>query len=262
MHDRFLSSHFFAFWLILLSFFCEVHAKSSISPTHIRRGYSKTTVKVDRKKHDLQFYNYVTRPDIDAPRWDIKVYDKEALSPGYWFVAPYAMVDGHSNADAWVGPHIYDAKGELVWSGAPHFNNYQTFDFKVCSVNGEDMLTLIWPHGNVAAILDSSYETYKTIHIGKTRDKSLNMHDFQIVENGTRALFLKKELKRASKKISKEIGYNGNCNVKFIGFEEVNLATGKTLFTWTSEGRIGLDESAMTEAPVRMRCTGQSWDYL
>jgi hypothetical protein len=34
-------------------------------------------------------FNFVTRPDLKAPKWEIEVYDSEKLSDGYWFVSPY-----------------------------------------------------------------------------------------------------------------------------------------------------------------------------
>lgn len=203
------------------------------------------------------------RPDIDAPRWDVKVYDEHALSEGLWFVAPYLMVGSRKHEDAFVGPFIYDGNGELVWSGADTFNNYDVFDFKVSNVGGEDMLSVIWPHGNVAAIFDSSYEKHETIPMHDFSKKTLNIHDFQMVDNGARALFLNKRLAKASRKNSRRVGYDGRCFVKFIGIEEWDLATGKKTFEWDSEDHIGLDESVMTsEGNPVSRCNGESWDYL
>lgn len=55
------------------------------------------------------------RPEIKPPKFDVKVYDKDKVSPGYWFVAPYAVIDPEAPSKKWspcqVGPHIYDAEG-------------------------------------------------------------------------------------------------------------------------------------------------------
>lgn len=64
---------------------------------------------------DGSYFKFVTRPDIKAPVWSIEVLNKTAVAPGYWFVAPYEIVTQETPGDAWVGPHIYDSSGELVW---------------------------------------------------------------------------------------------------------------------------------------------------
>lgn len=78
------------------------------------------------KSHQYNFQQFV-RPDIDAPRWDLTIYNESALSPGYWFVAPYQEVVQKRRGGNWVGPHIYDQTGELIWSGAPLFNGFDVF---------------------------------------------------------------------------------------------------------------------------------------
>ena len=43
-------------------------------------------------KGDYDFHHFVTRPDIQAPKFNVTIYDEKALAPGYWFVAPYANI--------------------------------------------------------------------------------------------------------------------------------------------------------------------------
>lgn len=82
---------------------------------------------------DDHFYHFVTRPDIGAPKWSIEIYDKDALAPGYWFVAPYALL-GQTDYPLWNGPHIYDQEGGLIWSGSPLFKHFNSYDFRVAQV--------------------------------------------------------------------------------------------------------------------------------
>lgn len=190
----------------------------------------------------------------------MSVYNESALSPGYWFLSPYGIVGQTKHDKPYVGPHIYDQSGELVWSGAPTFKNFNVFDFKVQQVEGKDVLTGLWPHGNIAAVVDSTYAKRLGISTGNWKQKTMNMHDFQLVDNGTRALYLTRIPTKATLKESKKVKYDGRCIVEYTGIQERDLATGNITFNWNPEGQIGLDEST-----VKKSCSGtllNSWDYL
>lgn len=92
----------------------------------------------------------------------MKIYDEDAVSPGYWFVAPYAKLD-QKEYMKWNGPHIYDGNGDLIWSGAPMFKHYNTYDFRTVEVGGEQMASLISRKHEYATIFDSSYEVSQTV---------------------------------------------------------------------------------------------------
>ena len=69
------------------------------------------------------FFQFRTRPDILAPRWEIKKHHAKDLAPGYWFVAPYKDLKATKRGHAWIGPHIYDQDGEL---GETPYSNHDT----------------------------------------------------------------------------------------------------------------------------------------
>lgn len=54
------------------------------------------------------------------PKLDVRVYDRDAVTPGYWFVAPYNTNnkwDAHQGPlfeTCQVGPAIYDGNGVSI----------------------------------------------------------------------------------------------------------------------------------------------------
>lgn len=169
---------------------CASAAGSSAAKGRLSTRWEHRVVELDDSKHNEEFWTFVTRPDLDAPRWNIAIYDEAAVAPGYWFVAPYEEVEQEQGSAAWNAPHIYDQNGQLIWSGAPMFDGFSTFDFRVSNVRGEPMLTAIRPHYEYTAILDSTYTNVENISIGIGDPEwdgiGHNMHEFLTVENGTR----------------------------------------------------------------------------
>ncbi|KAK5168776.1 uncharacterized protein LTR77_006085 [Saxophila tyrrhenica] len=234
----------------------------------VNKRYYKHKVVLDESRHDEEFFTFVTRPDLYAPRWNIVTYDKKAITPGYWFIAPYEEAVQFDSSPPWNAPHIYDSSGELVWSGAPVFNGYSTFDFRVIDVLGTPMLSIIAPHEGKAFLFDSTYQLQHEIFLGpeslRMDEVSLNVHEFATVDDGTRALHLTREPRKTSRENSKAVGYDGECYAGFDGFRELDVETWETVFSWTSEGKIGLDESVVDQEPVEKRCSerGRPWEYV
>ena len=211
------------------------------------------------------FYEFVTRPDIAAPRWNVKIHDEKALAPGYWFVAPYKDLKQESYS-AWNGPHIYDGHGELVWSGSPKFQHYNTYDFRATEVEGRQMISLITHKDEAGFIIDETYQVRKTVNMTSEvsewaakhlrPDRTANMHEFYVMANGTRALMLTKVFEESSVEESKTIGFDGHCAAHWEGFKEIDLTTDEVLFEWNSHGHIGLDENTNFPRPVNAMCSG------
>ena len=244
---------------ILLSGFHHVYA-SRPSPHRRDDGYNAHFAEIDpnASNHQKKFQSFVTRPDIDAPRWDVTIYDEEALAPGYWFVAPYTDPAPNRRGGNWVGPHIYDGKGQLIWSGVPMFKGYNAFGFRMSNFNGEDMLSMVYRHQD-AIIMDNHYEIHTKAHVEEGFD--LNMHEFNIVDNGTRLLLMRTVGKKTTRENSASIDFDGKCNVRFYGFEERDGTTLEPVFTWLSEGVVPLDDSSAVQNPVKKRCS-DGWDYM
>jgi hypothetical protein len=276
---------FFAIFLTLLICSDGVTARSI---RHSRRAADATpdarTKHKPKKKPDPafdwtieeMFFNFASRPDIRPVRWEINNIDKDALSPGYWFVAPYAHLE-QTDYNSWNGPHIYDQDGELVWSGVAMFNHLNIYDFRLAEVNGSMVPTLIFTEHANGLILDDGYNIRNTVdmfgmdlpqwlldQIGHRH--TTNMHDFNVIDNGKRAVMLTKVYENATRAESKAVGFDGECTAKWQGFKEVDVATSEILFEWNSHGQILLEESTYKKGPLEEMCSGNAgpggWDIL
>jgi len=206
------------------------------------RAWAQRNHKADSKDDDW-FFQFVTRPDIAAPRWDIITYDREALQPDmYWFVSPYASLE-QTDFPFWNGPHIYDTNGELIWSGAPYVKYTNSFDFRMSMVDGQQMLSFVWPKpqpdGN-GFILDSSYEVYEQVDMMGNHTK-WNMHEFNLINDGKTALMGFPQDYQATN-ISVD-GYMGPCRIGWQGFKEVDVKSGEVLFEFNTKGHVSPEES-------------------
>lgn len=243
--------------LSLLSYFHLIIA-SEDRVLHLHKysaGLSRRTVE----QKDRRFFKFVTRPDIDAPNWDLKVHDEEALAPGYWFVAPYQQLDQGTPGDAWVGPHIYDGRGELIWSGSAIFQNWNAFDFELTTINGEQMMTILFPHGQAGIVLDHNYRVWKHVPLDGIK---ADMHAFRVIDNGSRALVITHDHVETTPEEAAVVGFNGSCSVAYIGFAELdeNEPT-PPIFTWKAYHHIGLDEGTFNNDRVDEECT-HNWDLM
>lgn len=240
----------------------NVHASTSNS-----RRWEHRKAHLDESKHTEEFFRFVTRPDLDAPRWNLTLYDEAGISPGFWFLAPYEEVEQATASDAWNAPHIYDGNGDLIWSGAYLFSGYSIFDFRVSQVGEEPMLTLLNFHDKKAIVLDKEYNVYKEISLEEPDPEdertAMNMHEFTTVEDGTKALYLTVTPKKASEEFSAAIDYEGKCWAQYDGFVELDTETWEPTFLWNAYGHIGLDESFVTQDSPEERCDGgKPWDFL
>lgn len=113
----FRTSHFSVVILSFLLFTTTVTARSAYHDDNMEPLASREITYNGRL-----FHKFVTRPDIDAPIFNVKdVYGPNIETEGCWFVAPHGKLDAGRPGPGWVGPHIYDNDGELVWSGTPMF---------------------------------------------------------------------------------------------------------------------------------------------
>lgn len=176
----------------------------------------------------------VTRPDL--------------LTPGYWFVAPYVSYEAKEEGDGWIGPHIYDQEGHLVWSGAPLVGHSNVEDFRISNVAGKERLTFISQKSGSATILNESYEVVHDINVAEYWPDGINTHELNFVDDGSRMIVIKNHWEDASIEESASIGLMGEqCSVDNEWFSVMDTSTWKETFSWHSLGHISLDETTYTE---------------
>ena len=194
---------------------------------------------------DEYFLHYVTRPDIRAPKYEVHIYDEDALAPGYWFIAPYENINKLFKGKPWEAPYIYDGYGELIWAGGPFMDYYMVNDFKVSRYNDTDMLTGIMFRDNAALFLNSQYELVKSVNWTSEWEHA-NMHEFHVIRDGTRALTITRNRNTSmSLEESRTVGYDGHCMVQADGFKEIDITVdpAQVLFEWTGIDHLDLKDS-------------------
>lgn len=210
---------------------------------------------------EADYFHFVTRPDIRAFKWQITTYNEHAIAPGYWFIAPYELLGQKERGEPWIGPYIYDGKGELVWSGAPMFDSFNVFDFRPVEINGQNMFTAIYKREDAGVIVDNKYEIQQMVHWPGGYDAA-NMHEFSVFDDGRKVVVLTLEHQQLGQKKSQELGYNGSCAVNTNGLLELDITmpSPSVLFNWSWIDHGYLDEIVYPTHPdVEKECTN-GWD--
>lgn len=103
------------------------------------------------------------------------------------------------------------------------------------------------------------------LYDGETK---VNMHEFNVIDNGTRALMLTLEPIFTPLEVSQVVGFNKPCDAKYQGFREVDLeipdsVSPKELFHWEGIDHIQLDEPTFKthDGSIEQMCT-KGWDIL
>lgn len=137
------------------------------------------------------------------------------------------------------------------------FGNMSVMDFRISKLHGENVISLIRPEVREGVFLDNSFRIVEDIAID-----GFNMHDFNLVDNGERALIITRGVRNASEELSRVTGLeHGQCEANFLGIEEVDTKTWEPVWNWTSYERIGFDETTFKYGPAEHRCK-KAWDFL
>ncbi|EME43321.1 hypothetical protein DOTSEDRAFT_63571 [Dothistroma septosporum NZE10] len=214
--------------------------------------------------HDLQ--QYVSRPDLAAPRYQVTKHQPDTIAPGYWIVAPYAGLVNHAPFNGrrehtayQVGAHIYDGDGGLIWSGARRYDNRNAFGIKPITYNdalhlalhvsGEDLGDDLRSDPAVI-ILNDEYE-----EVIRFNDAWFDLHEFNVLEGGRTALVTTKGMEDHN---ATEIN-EGVRSVVNPGFREIELSSGRVTYDWTAlAGGVKVNESYDA---VGMATNHGTWDF-
>ncbi|KAK4969785.1 hypothetical protein LTR42_009057 [Elasticomyces elasticus] len=213
----------------------------------------------------------VQRPEIKVPLFNITHKADNGITPGMWFVGPYGDIRQKLQPPKYhqpcsTGPAIYDGSGQLIWTGACSMRNQNACDLRVFhNEAGEEQLSVLmagYESGldGVAAIMDNSFRLTKSF-TAPAEEIEINMHEWVVVEGGRSALYLTHVTRKLD--ISElELENRTTGWVAIPGFREIELATGKTLFEWFSQGHVSLSETTALppdEAGLAGAHPGWSW---
>ncbi len=198
--------------------------------------------------------SFHSRPDLHPPVVDVAT--STAPAAGYVFIAP-------KKSALQQGPEIVDDQGQPVWFGPV---SQQALDFRVQRYQGRPVLTY-WEgpttspvlgtglgHG---VILDRSYRRIARIDCSFGHD-TCDLHELKLTPRGT-------ALVTAVRVVPADLSsVGGPVHGKTVDgiFEEIDVATGKVLFSWHSLGHIGLDEAEFPPPPKSGKGSDAPYDYF
>lgn len=185
-----------------------------------------------------------SRPDLTPPEIELTTLAR-GVAPGYILYTP-------GNGAGVDGPTIVDDSGDLVWARGG--SGRSVADFQVVQYQGHP--TLAWWEGTVNGgigsgdfvLLDASYREVGRIEAGG--GGAADLHELRVTADGTALFFADAGVAPA---VSPAVPYQAmDC-----GIREVDLASGRLVWSWHSLDHIGLDESYVTPPTA----TGQVFDY-
>lgn len=212
----------------------------------------------------------MSEPNLHPMRVNVKTH-KPGTAPGQVFVAPYNL----GTVVGQTGSLILDSAGDPVWFRPLPYTNLQNADFKVQTYHdpetGASQPALTWWQGTIAIpptytnlpggapepggcyyIYDSHYRLLKTV--SARHGFSADQHEFLLTSRGT-ALFI------ATKPVPMDLRpYGGAADGAILNSEvqEVDLATGKLVFSWNFLDQVDPADSEVAASDAAS--TGGVWD--
>lgn len=198
------------------------------------------------------FQHFRSRPDLKPPRVTVNTPAQDTAT-GYVFIAPKEKV-------AQAGPMILDNKGQVIW-----FYPLETkavADFRAQLYHGRPVLT--WWRGRAPlgigsgfyVMFDSAYHHVADIRAGN--GLSGDVHEFLITPRNTALLTV---YHRIPQDLS-PVGGPKQGRV-FDGIvQELDIASGRVLWQWSSIAHVGVDESYAPIPPAAKGAKAAPVDYF
>jgi hypothetical protein len=149
------------------------------------------------------------------------------------------------------------------------FKNRDTFDFKSVYFNGTQHLTLALGYlvgggpdrKQTGIVMNTAFEVLEKVTATDTDDRhtTLDIHDFNIVEDGKNSLWTTNKVEQINM-TTLDLPSDANPKIGNGGFREEVIATGDVVFEWDS-----LDHLSIYESYNAAELTDKSlpfWDYL
>ncbi|KAL3305599.1 arylsulfotransferase [Colletotrichum asianum] len=215
-------------------------------------------------------WQFRSRPDLAPPRLNITIPATADVEQGYLFVAPFAGLpdtptEQHGPRQA--GPYIFRDDGELVWSGYAIYSIWAT-NFQAARWRGRDVLFSFegdhnpgygHGHGHVT-FLDQHYETIRELRAGN--HKLVDKHEFNVVNEETGLIQIYQPVPRYLTPWGAEPEQQWIVNAII---QELDIATGKLLFEWSSLDHVTPDEAILPINPGQAGSgynSSEAWDYF
>lgn len=134
-------------------------------------------------------------------------------------------------------------------------------DFRISNVNGEYLPTLIHYERGAAKIMKTSYGVRNQIRLGDPR--MINQHEFNFVDNGTRAIVVRTKRDKPTTEDIEALGITSpNCKIDYDGFEEFDTSNWASTYKWNALGHIALNESIHDDGTSVQHKCDSGYDYL
>ncbi|KAJ3467197.1 hypothetical protein MRS44_004761 [Fusarium solani] len=191
-------------------------------------------------------WQFRSRPDLAPPRLNITIPATDKVEQG---------------------PYIFRDNGDLVWSGYGLYSIWAT-NFQAGRWKGKDILFSFegdhnagygHGHGHIT-IVDQHYETIRELRAGN--HKLVDKHEFHIVNEETGLIQIYQPVPRDLQKwgASPEQQWIVNAII-----QELDIATGKLLFEWSSLDHVQPDEAVLPINPGQAGSgynSSDAWDYF
>ncbi|KAK5656723.1 hypothetical protein OQA88_4271 [Cercophora sp. LCS_1] len=215
-------------------------------------------------------WQFRSRSDLAPPRLNITIPATKDADKGYLFIAPfagYADTPTEQHGPRQAGPYIFRDNGDLVWSGYGLYSIWTT-NFQAGRWKGKDVLFSFegdhnagygHGHGHIT-FLDQRYETIRELRAGN--HKLVDKHEFHIVNEETGLIEVYQPVPRDLS------AYGGSPEQQWIVnaiIQELDIATGKLLFEWSSLDHISPDEAILPLNPGQAGSgynSSDAWDYF
>lgn len=242
---------------------CATQPAPTSSPTATS---SSASASASTSTDSSQVWNFVTEPNLHPNKVTVNV-NKPGTAPGLIFTDPYSLFNPMVGQ---TGKSIADNAGNSVWFQGFDSTSLMASDFRPQIYNGQPVLT--WWQGTISStqqgytnlppadpqpgacyyIMDNHYNLIKTVQAqnGFTAD----VHEFLLTDRGT-AYFTVEKL------VPMDLSQWGGPTDGVLddyAIQEVDVATGKLLFSWDF-----LDKVSPSEAQESAAGTGsgdQAWD--
>jgi hypothetical protein len=197
-----------------------------------------------------------TRSDLRPPKVTVAT-KKAGRSPGLIFLGPKPVFGAKLPAGSQTGPEIVEDGGAVRWFMPVPKKSYAT-DVRVQRYQGRPVLTYWLGHGlngqgdGACIVLDQHYRQIAKV-VGDGGAET-DLHECNITPHDSMLVTIYENVRRDLTPVG------GPQDGKVVDgvVEDVDIATGKVLFRWSSLDHIGLDESY---EPITKTYNG-NWDFF